>query len=264
MSIANLNKNVFEDTKVAATYARDSGLHLPEQALFQKYASIIDGKSILDIGCGGGRTTEYLLPIAGRYIGIDYSSAMVNKCKTRFPQAKIEVCDVRNMGCFSSNQFDFILFSFNGIDYMDHKDRIQAIREIHRVLRVDGYFMFSTHNKEIASKISNPTLSLSLNLKKSIHNVYDYLTFRKNRNINIRKQLFFDDYAIINDSAHNYASLTYYISPSFQLTQLRENGFQVIDQASLDGQLKGGSSSDDKSTWVHYLCQKTLKASGKQ
>ena len=152
MSITEINKNVYEDTKVAREYARDSGLHLPEQALFQKYSSIIDGKSVLDIGCGGGRTTEYLLPIAGRYIGIDYSSAMVNNCKTRFPQAKIELCDVRNMGCYSSNQFDFILFSFNGLDCMDHNDRIKTIREIHRILGEDGYFMFSTHNREILRK----------------------------------------------------------------------------------------------------------------
>ena len=32
--------------------------------------------------------------------------------------------DARTMKDFKNNSFDFVLFSFNGIDYMDHEERI--------------------------------------------------------------------------------------------------------------------------------------------
>lgn len=256
MSITEVNKDVYENSKVVMDYEQASGLQQPEQAIFQKYAEIFVGKNILDIGCGGGRTTEYLLPLAGRYIGIDYSSDMVRRCQGRFPQAQIELCDVRDMARYAKNQFDFVLFSFNGIDYIEHNDRLKALREIYRILIPDGYFMFSSHNREVTDNIAAPIPVLSLKPKTLIRNVYDYLISRRNRKQNLRRQRYFDDYALINDSAHNYALLTYYISPASQFTQLRHNGFQLIDQANVDGQLQGGSASDAKSPWVYYLCQK--------
>lgn len=257
MSAANTNRNVYEDAKVAQDYEQMRGLNLPEQLLFQKYFSLITGKNILDIGCGAGRTTEYLLPIAGDYIGIDYSDVMVSRCKARFPQAHIEVCDVREMSRFSANQFDFILFSFNGIDYISHEDRIRALHEIDRILAEDGYFMFSTHNREVAGEIAGPTYAFSLHPKRLARNLYTYWIARRNRKLNLHKQSYFDHYAILNDPAHDYALMTYYISPNSQVAQLRENGFQVIDQASIDGELYGGAFEDAHSKWLYYLCKKT-------
>ena len=102
---------------------------------------------MLDMGVGGGRTTRYFLPMASSYIGADYAPNMIAECKKKFKSKKIfEVLDVRNMGKFSDNMFDFILFSYNGIDSFGPEDRETALKEIKRVLRSDGYFSFSTHN----------------------------------------------------------------------------------------------------------------------
>ncbi|MBF0188289.1 MAG: methyltransferase domain-containing protein, partial [Magnetococcales bacterium] len=48
---------------------------------------------------------------------------------------------------FETTSFDVVLFSFNGIDYIHpYSARLATLREIWRVLKPDGLFIFSTHN----------------------------------------------------------------------------------------------------------------------
>ena len=63
------------------------------------------------------------------------------------------------MKLFEDSSFDFILFSFNGIDYMNHDERIRTLREIRRILKTGGYFCFSTHNLNFLLKKCSIKLS---------------------------------------------------------------------------------------------------------
>jgi SAM-dependent methyltransferase len=57
---------------------------------------------------------------------------------------------------FMNSSFDAVVFSYNGIDYL-HPDsaRHRCLSEVHRVLRADGVFVFSTHNPR--SLVALPT-----------------------------------------------------------------------------------------------------------
>jgi ubiquinone/menaquinone biosynthesis C-methylase UbiE len=39
---------------------------------------------------------------------------------------------------FPAGWFDFVLFSYNGIDFVDHAGRLQVLKEIARVLASGG------------------------------------------------------------------------------------------------------------------------------
>src|SRR5439155_4896171 len=54
--------------------------------------------------------------------------------------------DARDLGVFEKSSFDFILFSFNGLDYANHQDRKTILASIRRALRASGLFVFSAHN----------------------------------------------------------------------------------------------------------------------
>jgi cyclopropane fatty-acyl-phospholipid synthase-like methyltransferase len=76
------NVEVFNDPTVVAYYDHEKAIHESERLLFETYLK--EGMAILDIGVGAGRTTPYLSRIAARYVGVDYSEAMIAKCRATF------------------------------------------------------------------------------------------------------------------------------------------------------------------------------------
>jgi SAM-dependent methyltransferase len=142
---AALNLRTYNKADVAAHYAGMSYLTPCERLLFETY--IKPGMTILDLGVGGGRTTSWLASIASRYVGIDYSEAMVQQCRSRFPHLEFLLADASDLSVFPSASFDAAVMAFNGIDYIAPDEaRARFLKECLRVLRPGGVFIFSSHN----------------------------------------------------------------------------------------------------------------------
>ncbi len=139
------NLERYSQVDVVAHYASAEGLQPCERLIFDRH--LTPGGAILDLGVGGGRTTPHLASAAGRYVGADYSTAMVEICKLRWPQLDFRWCDATDMSQFGPAEFDVVVFSFNGIDYIDHDDaRRRCLSEVARILKSGGVFIFSSHN----------------------------------------------------------------------------------------------------------------------
>ncbi|SNB79897.1 Ubiquinone/menaquinone biosynthesis C-methylase UbiE [Arboricoccus pini] len=104
--------------------------------------------AVLDIGIGGGRTTELLEPMASEYVGIDISPKMIAAARLRFPEASLHCLDARDMNGLESRAFDLAFFSCAGLDAMDLAGRRAILGEVRRVLRPQGLFVFSSFNNE--------------------------------------------------------------------------------------------------------------------
>jgi SAM-dependent methyltransferase len=140
-----LNFQAYNAPDVAAHYASLSYLTPCEQLLFRNYLK--PGISILDLGVGGGRTTKYLSKIASRYVGVDYSEAMIRACRGKFPALDFRLADASDLAPFGDESFDAIVFSFNGVDcLLPGEKRLRCFRECARVLRPGGVLIFSSHN----------------------------------------------------------------------------------------------------------------------
>ena len=152
------NKHTFEHAGIVTEYAAAKGLQLPERTIFDALSDRLRTMRMLDIGVGGGRTTEHFAGLVKQYIGIDYSEPMIEVCRTRFsdqfPDARFEVGDATDMRSFDNASFDFILFSFNGIDYVTHEERLEAFRAVHRVGCAGAVFCFSTHNIQSIDRLN--------------------------------------------------------------------------------------------------------------
>lgn len=242
-------------------YTKDIKLQKPEETILNLFKNRLLDFKMLDMGVGGGRTTMFFANLAREYVGIDYSDKMIAACKSRFGEhsdnISFEVCDVRKMEMFQDNTFDFILFSFNGIDYIPHHDRLNAFSEIKRVGKSGGFFCFSSHNIQSIPRAFSMKYGLSLNPKSTVKNIirWFFLNHIHNKGINIRK-LQHTSHVIINDGAHNYRLQTYYIKPKVQIEQL-SNYFKDIKVYSL---FKGNEIQSEvelnKTTdaWLYYLC----------
>ena len=141
------NLSRYTDPSVVAHYAKQEDILACEAVLFDKY--IVAGGYVLDLGMGGGRTTAALVRMAGKYLGMDYSAAMVAAASARFPDQKFLHGDATDLTRFRDNSFDNVVFSFNGIDYIrDDKGRAKCLAEIARVLKPGGTLVFSSHNAQ--------------------------------------------------------------------------------------------------------------------
>jgi Tol biopolymer transport system component len=75
---------------------------------------------------------------------------------------------------------------------------------------------------------------------------------------NKSNQQFKQEYAIINDVAHNYAMLTYYIDKLNQVSQLKANGFETIEMYDTLGNKLDSDSDDKDSAWIYYVARKIV------
>jgi ubiquinone/menaquinone biosynthesis C-methylase UbiE len=140
-----LNLRTYRVPEVVSHYAALNYLTPCERLLFRTY--IKPGMTVLDLGVGGGRTTSCLSRVASRYVGVDYSEAMVRACRRKFPNLDFLLADASDLSVFKDGSFDAIVFSFNGLDYVvpDEK-RLRCLHECRRVLREEGVLIFSSHN----------------------------------------------------------------------------------------------------------------------
>ena len=247
------NRAAYSSPVAIKRYERQSGLTEVERTILQSVRPEIRDKRLLDVGVGGGRTTASLLEISRDYTAIDYSPGMAATVKRRYGLDSVYCCDVRKMGRFAANTFDFVLFSFNGLDYIGHEDRLIALSEIYRVLRPGAIFVFSSHNRSgDAAKLPWQQRDRRLSkvfIKRCIKILLAMPRHWRMRRFELRQA----EYAILNDTAFGFAILTYYIDVDSQKRQLEALGFEGIVAYSTSGVMV---NEDSSSPWVHYLARK--------
>ena len=91
------------------------------------------GKHILEVGCGDGRVTAWLAPLAEYLVAIDpdaerLETARANMRGVDFRQGSGESLD------FPGESFDIVAFTFS----LHHQDPVRALDEAHRVLKRGG------------------------------------------------------------------------------------------------------------------------------
>ncbi|HSM82278.1 MAG TPA: class I SAM-dependent methyltransferase [Nodosilinea sp.] len=253
------NQAVYARVGVVRHYTQLSQLQPAEAAVLHQLRDRLPTMRVLDIGIGGGRTTQHLLPQVGHYTGIDYCAQMVAACERRFahlPQPKtLAVMDARDLSAFEDSSFDFILFSFNGIDYVSSCDRSRILQEIHRVGRPGGAVLFSSHNLQYLARAFDPRQQLSLNPLKTYENLVMWGLLRLcNRSIT-PAQIAAAPHLVIQDESHNFRLQTYYIRPEAQLQQLAF-GFDDIAIYPWQRSTQLAAASDPSaadSAWLYYF-----------
>lgn len=128
--------------------ARKVGLWESEEKIFQKLYKRSD--SILELGCGVGRISIGLHELGyANLLATDFAKNMVLKArhlsKLLGYSIPYRVCDALDLE-FEDAIFEGAIFGFNGLMQIPKAvNRLQATREIYRVLKPDGLFVFTSH-----------------------------------------------------------------------------------------------------------------------
>ena len=167
---------------------------------------------------------------------------------------KIRLGDVRSMPEYETGYFDFVMFSYNGLDSISHEERLQALAEMKRICKKSGYLFFSSHNIQYIP-----------NMYKLRHNNNPlYLAYRFFR---LGKLLYYNglpgkykrmDYTAIRDDVHQFRMNHYYAKPRVVVAQLQDLGLKNIRvfPAKTAGEIASSSlDSLSDQPWLHYLCE---------
>ena len=106
----------------------------------------ISSKSkILDLCCGSGQATRFLVQYSQNVTGLDISPVSLERAQRNVPQAKYVEALAEEMP-FPDNQFDFVHTSV-AMHEMKPSQLRQIIKEVYRVLKPGGVFALVDFHK---------------------------------------------------------------------------------------------------------------------
>ncbi|MFQ3225132.1 MAG: ubiquinone/menaquinone biosynthesis C-methylase UbiE [Lentimonas sp.] len=146
----------FDSESVVDHYAKAAarlGLWESEEKIFTRVFA--PGDSLLELGCGAGRIAFGLHELGyNNIMATDYSAEMIKRARHLSTLLEynlpLRVCDATALE-FEDNVFDGAIFGFNGLMQIPQAaQREQALSEILRVIRPGGWFVFTSHDRELS------------------------------------------------------------------------------------------------------------------
>ncbi len=132
--------------KLADAYAAQIDTK-PHNAYLERPATLslipdVEGKKVLDAGCGSGSYTEFFIKNGAEVVAVDGSLRMLENARKRLGErADIRLHDLREpLNLLKDGSMDLV-FSSLVLDYIE--DWVPVLREFRRVLKGDGALVFS-------------------------------------------------------------------------------------------------------------------------
>jgi SAM-dependent methyltransferase len=259
-----INTEFWSSTDQIAPY--ETRVLLPvEVVVLARFHEAVSGR-VLELGCGAGRLLGYLATLSREAHGIDISEAMVHKCNSLHPTARAQVGDIATLDGVPDLTFDAVFAINNVLDLFDDVRRRQVLARLRDRIDPQGLLIFSSHNlasregdalaagREPTSRRARALLSMLGNRTPSeIARLARRAPARvRNRRRLAPLQYTTPTHAVINDHAHDYSMLLYYIDRHSQEQQLAEAGYELLECLDVDGR-PVHRNMVSRDPWLHYV-----------
>ncbi len=248
-----INRETWGSRNLLAEYS-GRVLRPPEVMVLVRHRETLSGR-VLELGCGGGRLSGYLIGIAQEFHGLDISPTMVRHCQEAHPNGVFVEGDLCDLSRYDTGYFEAVIAPFNVIDVLNDEDRRRVLSAIHRILQDHGLLVMSSHNLAYAPRIRKPTQVISrdpvtlakrlVRLPRHARNWRRLAPFQKTA----------PDHAVLVDEAHGYSLLHYYIRQDDQRRQLAELGFELLECLDLDGKPVAPGNAAASHAELHYVAR---------
>ncbi|HPY96354.1 MAG TPA: class I SAM-dependent methyltransferase [Candidatus Cloacimonadota bacterium] len=138
-----LNKNIFNWNDFVDLYDWEFDFISDDQKLdVEFYQSMVKekGGTVLEIGCGTGRITEKLLPIAKSVTVVDSAPSFLERLRKRLKQyTNLEIVESNMLHLQLGKQFDTIILSYSTFQYfLTREAQLDALKVLKEHLNDDG------------------------------------------------------------------------------------------------------------------------------
>lgn len=109
-----------------------------EAVALRETLSVIDFHRCLEMGCGTGKNTEWLLTKADAVTAVDLSEEMLGKARSKINNAKVQFvqADMLADWSFASDKYNLVTFSL----VLEHIENLEVIfKKAASVLQINGY-----------------------------------------------------------------------------------------------------------------------------
>lgn len=258
----DVNRRVWGSPELVEQFLRRRGsIDAGEAVVLERAAPAASGRAILDLGFGGGRTIALLREISDAYVGLDYVPELVEAARAAHPGTRLEQGDARDLSRFDDRSFALVVFSFNGIDGLEHDDRLVVLREVARVLEPGGAFVYSTHNLDHPAAGGIATVALRVGLRRPwgllrrLPRVPRALVSRRRLR---RLSASGEGWSIHPDPAYGYAMVLHHATLAEALAEAAAAGLERIEVYASDGRRVTAAASDRSTPWFHLIARRPL------
>lgn len=130
-------KSVIDDyDDIAEEYADEFYEDPSNRKYIDRFLQSLNGRGILDAGCGVGQDCKYMQEKGFETIGIDLSRGMLEVAKERYPQGRFQLMDMANIA-YPDNTFDGIVSNCS-LFHIPTEMLPQVLESFKRVLKPDG------------------------------------------------------------------------------------------------------------------------------
>jgi 2-polyprenyl-6-hydroxyphenyl methylase / 3-demethylubiquinone-9 3-methyltransferase len=170
----NANQWWNADAKIYALYHLNS----PRFEFFDRYVKNWQGLSVLDVGCGGGFSCEFMAARGVNVSGIDQSQKCIDAAMQHAYNSGLEIdyrCGVAEQLPYADQSFDIVVC----VDVLEHVEDVkQVISEVSRILKPNGLFFFDTINRNFKSRLVMIWLMENLlgEIERGVHDWNKFIT----------------------------------------------------------------------------------------
>jgi SAM-dependent methyltransferase len=219
---------------------------------------------VLDIGIGGGRTTGLLAPAARSYVGIDLSTEMLALARGRFPDQDLREGNAVDLEGLPDAAYDLVVFSYNGLDALDHGERGSALAAMARVTRPDGRILFSSLNLDGVSyderpwRVAGGLLSPRVRYHVAYAARHPATVVRSMQNYRRTRQQVEDGrgWGRRPLRAHEFRFVVHFATMEETVGEARDAGLEVVAAYAEEGSELAPSTPHTDADYVHFVCRR--------
>jgi ubiquinone/menaquinone biosynthesis C-methylase UbiE len=166
-------KNVkmkFTGERMMPEFNKGDEIHLEHMTRYIFASQFVKDKEILDIACGSGYGSDYILKSGAKKVtGVDISGEAIDYCKEKYIHKNLNFMQGDATKIPLDDHCVDIIISFETIEHIGEESQKKFMEEIKRVLRANGMLIMSTPNVMISPQ-GNPfhVKELTLNEFKSV------------------------------------------------------------------------------------------------